>query len=126
MTRKEQSVKRVILTEGFALPIEEKHFDHIVSTATKPVLVDFWASWCGPCELQAPILDEFAAKYADDVQVVKVEIDSAPLLQERFDITNIPTLLMFVDGVEDSRFIGARPLDQLEKDLQSYTTIETK
>ena len=126
MTRKEQSVKRVILAEGFALPVEEKHFDQIINTAPKPVLVDFWASWCGPCDIQAPILDEFAAKYADEVQVIKVEVDKAPLLQERFDIANIPTMVVFVDGKEQDRIVGARPMQQLEKDLASFTNVETK
>ena len=126
MTRKEQSVKRVILAEGFALPVEEKHFDQIINTASKPVLVDFWASWCGPCDIQAPILDEFAAKYADEVQVIKVEVDKAPLLQERFDIANIPTMVVFVDGKEQDRVVGARPMQQLEKDLASFTNVETK
>ena len=126
MTRKQNSVKRVVLAECFALPVEEKHFDQIINTASKPVLVDFWASWCGPCDIQAPILDEFAAKYADEVQVIKVEVDKAPLLQERFDIANIPTMVVFVDGKEQDRLVGARPMQQLEKDLGSFTDVETK
>ena len=126
MTRKEQSVKRVILAEGFALPVEEKHFDQLITTASKPVVVDFWASWCGPCDMQAPILDDFAAKYADEVQVIKVEVDKAPLLQERFDIVNIPTMLVFVDSKEQERLVGARSLDNLEKDLASFTEVKTK
>ena len=126
MTRKQNSVKRVVLAEGFALPVEEKHFDQIINTASKPVLVDFWASWCGPCDIQAPILDEFVAKYADEVQVIKVEVDKAPLLQERFDIANIPTMVVFVDGKEQDRLVGARPMQQLEKDLASFTDVETK
>jgi len=126
MTRKEQSVKRVILAEGFALPVEEKHFDQLITTASKPVVVDFWASWCGPCDMQAPILDDFAAKYADEVQVIKVEVDKAPLLQERFDIVNIPTMLVFVDGKEQERLVGARSLDNLVKDLASFTEVKTK
>ena len=126
MTRKQNSVKRVVLAEGFALPVEEKHFDQIINTASKPVLVDFCASWCGPCDIQAPILDEFAAKYADEVQVIKVEVDKAPLLQERFDIANIPTMVVFVDGKEQDRLVGARPMQQLEKDLGSFTDVETK
>tara|TARA_B100000902_G_scaffold26214_1_gene31526 strand:+ start:2270 stop:2656 length:387 start_codon:yes stop_codon:yes gene_type:complete len=126
MTRKQNTVKRVVLAEGFALPVEEKHFDQLITTASKPVVVDFWASWCGPCDMQAPILDDFAAKYADEVQVIKVEVDKAPLLQERFDIVNIPTMLVFVDGKEQERLVGARSLDNLEKDLASFTEVKTK
>jgi thioredoxin 1 len=126
MSRKQNTVKRVILAEGFALPVEEKHFDQVISTASKPVLVDFWAEWCGPCDMQAPILDEFAAKYADEVQVIKVEVDKAPLLQERFDIASIPTMVVFVDGKEQERLVGARSMPHLEKDLASFTTVQTK
>lgn len=126
MSRKQNTVKRVILAEGFALPVEEKHFDQLISTASKPVVVDFWAAWCGPCDMQAPILDDFAAKYADEVQVIKVEIDKAPLLQDRFGIANIPTMLVFVDGKEQERLVGARSLDNLEKDLASFTEVKTK
>jgi thioredoxin 1 len=126
MNRKQDTVKRVVLAEGFALPVEEKHFDQLITTASKPVVVDFWASWCGPCDMQAPILDDFAAKYADEVQVIKVEVDKAPLLQERFDISNIPTMLVFVDGKEQERLVGARSLEYLEKDLASFTEVATK
>jgi len=126
MRRNEESVKRVVLAEGYAIPVNEKQFEHTISTSAKPVLVDFWADWCGPCALQAPVLDEFAAKYADDMQVVKVEVDYAPLLMERFDITNIPTLAVFVDGKIVEKLEGARPLDQLQKDLGSYLDTETK
>jgi thioredoxin 1 len=76
--------------------------------------------------MQAPILDEFAAKYADEVQVIKVEVDKAPLLQERFDIASIPTMVVFVDGKEQERLVGARSMSHLEKDLASFTTVQTK
>lgn len=119
-------MKRVILAEGYAVPVDEKTFDQVISTASKPVLVDFWADWCGPCKMQAPILDEFAAKYADQMQVIKVEADKAPLLMERFDISSIPTLMVFVDGKSETSMVGARPLDMLEKELGSYISVETK
>jgi len=126
MHRKEDSMKRVVLAEGYAVPVDEKTFDQVISTASKPVLVDFWADWCGPCKMQAPILDEFAAKYADQMQVIKVEADKAPLLMERFDISSIPTLMVFVDGKSETSMVGARPLDMLEKELGSYISVETK
>lgn len=124
--RSNEPTKRVVLAEGYAVPVDEKQFEHTISTSAKPVLVDFWADWCGPCKMQAPILDEFAAKYADTMQVIKVEADKAPLLMERFDISSIPTLMVFVDGKAETTMVGARPLDLLEKELGSYLAIETK
>ena len=126
MNRNEDSMKRVVLAEGYALPVDEKTFDQVISTASKPVLVDFWADWCGPCQMQAPILDEFAAKYAEQIQVIKVEAEKAPMLMERFDISSIPTLMVFVDGKAATSMVGARPLDLLEKELGGYITMETK
>ena len=126
MQRKDVSVKRVILAEGYALPVEEKHFDQIINTESKAVLVDFWADWCGPCQYQAPILDEFAAKFADQVQVIKVEAEKAPLLMHRFNITGLPTLMLFKEGKPVETIVGVRELPQLQKDLASYIGLETK
>jgi len=126
MRRNEEPTKRVLLAEGYAVPVDEKQFEHIISTSAKPVLVDFWADWCGPCKMMSPILDEFAAKYADEIQVVKVEADKAPLLMERFDISSIPTMMVFIDGKAEHSMVGARPLDMLEKELGGYTDVMTK
>lgn len=126
MNRNEESVKRVVLAEGYVVSVDEKTFDQVISTASKPVLVDFWADWCGPCKMQAPILDDFAAKYADHMQVIKVEADKAPMLMERFDISSIPTLMVFVDGKASTSMVGARPLDLLEKELGAYISVDTK
>jgi len=120
MERNEESMKRVVLGEGFAIQADEKSFDQIISTSDKPVLVDFWAQWCGPCNIQGPILDEFAAEYADSVKVIKIEVDEAPSLQERFDISSIPTLMLFVDGKPVKTLIGARDKKVLTKDLLGY------
>ena len=126
MRRNEESVKRVVLAEGYAIPVNEKQFEHTISTSAKPVLVDFWADWCEPCALQSPVLDDFAAKYADEMQVIKVEADKAPLLMERFDISSIPTLMVFIDGKAEYSMVGARPLDMLEKELGGYIDVVTK
>ncbi len=105
--------------------LTNKNFQHVLDT-NEVVLVDFWADWCGPCKSMAPVLDDFAAKYAADMQVIKVEADKSPLLMERFDVTNIPTLMVFVDGKVQHSAVGAMPLDMLEKELGSYIAVETK
>ena len=126
MRRSDKPAKRVILADGYAVPLDEKSFDQYINTTDKPVLVDFWAEWCPPCKLQSPILDEFAATYADEMKVAKVEVDEAPMLMDRFGIANIPTLVVFVDGKMVESFEGARPISQLQKDLGSYLFTENK
>lgn len=115
-------MKRVVLGEGFAIQADEKSFDQIISTSDKPVLVDFWADWCGPCKMLAPVLDEFAAEYADEMKVVKVELEKAPMLQERFDIMSIPTMMVFVDGSPVQTIVGARDKQLLTKEMEHYLT----
>lgn len=122
MQRNEESMKRVVLGEGFAIQADEKSFDQIISTSDKPVLVDFWADWCGPCKMLAPVLDEFAAEYADEMKVVKVELEKAPMLQERFDIMSIPTMMVFVDGSPVQTIVGARDKQLLTKEMKHYLT----
>jgi thioredoxin 1 len=122
MERNEESMKRVVLGEGFAIQADEKSFDQIISTSDKPVLVDFWADWCGPCKMLAPVLDEFAAEYADEMKVVKVELEKAPMLQERFDIMSIPTMMVFVDGSPVQTIVGARDKQLLTKEMEHYLT----
>ena len=126
MRRSDKPAKRVILADGYAVPLDEKSFDQYINTTDKPVLVDFWAEWCPPCKMQSPILDEFAATYADEMKVAKVEVDEAPMLMDRFGIANIPTLVVFVDGKMVESFEGARPISQLQKDLGSYLFTEDK
>lgn len=113
--------KRVILAEGYAIPVDEKTFDHHINSTNQPVLVDFWADWCQPCHLQAPILDQLASKHADTLKVIKVEAEKAPLLMERFSVDTIPTMILFVDGKAVSRVVGAHPLGELERKVLPFT-----
>jgi thioredoxin 2 len=89
----------------------EAHFDRLATAAPRPVLVDFWAGWCGPCLMQAPEIEKVAALQAGRIVVAKVDVDRLPQVAQRFRIHSVPTLLLFVDGRETLRSPGARPAE---------------
>jgi thioredoxin 2 len=89
-------------------------FDALVAEAPVPVLVDFWAPWCGPCRTMAPELERAARQVAGSALVVKVDTDAVPELGERFRIRSIPTLAVFRGGREVSRAAGARPAEEIQ------------
>ena len=94
----------------------EEAFDKLI-TGDTPVLVDFWATWCGPCRMIAPIVEELAAQYAGKAIVAKVDVDEMGELAQRYRIMNIPTLLVFRQGQMVDKAIGARPKAALEQML---------
>ncbi|MEM7362368.1 MAG: thioredoxin [Bacteroidota bacterium] len=89
-------------------------FPSQVLESSQPTLVDFWASWCGPCKILEPILDELSQKYTEHLTIGKVEIDANPQTVENNFIKQIPTLILFKDGKEVERMIGARPAMEIE------------
>ena len=98
-------------------------FDRLVAHSTIPVVVDYWAPWCGPCRMVAPELQKVAARQAGKVLVVKVNTDELGDLGERFNIRSIPTLAVFAGGKEVSRAAGARPADQIEAFISQATPV---
>jgi thioredoxin len=92
-----------------ALEVNDTNFDEIVVKADKPVMVDFWAEWCGPCRMIAPFVEEISKEYADKVIVTKCDVDNSPGVAARFGIRNIPTVLFFKNGVVADKQIGAVP-----------------
>ena len=89
-----------------ALEITKENFQKEVLESEKPVLIDFWATWCGPCQLQGPELEKFEAEYGAQVKVAKINVDEEPELAAKFGVASIPTLVKFDGGAEASRVVG--------------------
>lgn len=95
-------------------------FQTDVLSSTKPVLVDFWAEWCGPCRMVSPILDEISSEYGDKLTIVKVNVDEEPALAQQYGITSIPALHVFQGGQVVKQIVGAKPKPSLLADLNEF------
>jgi thioredoxin 1 len=109
--------------------VEVKHatdstFDELVLKNEKPVVVDFWAAWCGPCRMVSPELEKLAEKYEGAIEVVKVDVDANPAVSQAFNILSLPTIAFFQPGKQPMGVVGFRPLEQLEQHfgLDQYAT----
>lgn len=100
--------------------VTERNFDEIVLQSKVPVIVDFWAVWCGPCRAVGPILEEIADEYADKLVVAKVNVDDEPALAARYRITSIPTMKIFNAGREEKEIVGAMPKHAIEMKFAEY------
>jgi thioredoxin 1 len=99
--------------------ITDTNFDRTVLKADKPVLVDFWATWCKPCQMVAPILDELAKEYDGRVNFVKLDVDQNPKTATKYKVMSIPTLLVFRKGQPVSHLVGFRPKNELKRILDT-------
>ncbi len=100
-----------------AVDATEATFEQEVLASEKPVIVDFWAEWCGPCHMVSPVLDRIAAERADEVRLVKVNIDEEPGLAGRYGVMSIPTIVLFKEGKPAAAALGAQPKNALERAL---------
>jgi thioredoxin 1 len=97
--------------------VTEQSFEDEVLQSEKPVIVDFWAEWCGPCHAVAPVLDRIVEESNGDLKLVKVNIDEQPALSQRYGVQSIPTMILFKNGEPAAAAIGAQPKPALEKAL---------
>jgi thioredoxin len=95
--------------------VTDASFENDVLKSTQPVLIDFWATWCGPCRAIAPVVEQLATEYEGKVKVVKVNIDENPKTPTQYDVRSIPTLLMFKDGKVVGQIVGAVPKPKIEE-----------
>jgi thioredoxin 1 len=95
------------------ITISDDTFDEMVGLSDIPVVVDFWAEWCGPCKMVAPILDEIASAHSGKLKVAKLNVDDNPRTAQRFQVMSIPTLLLFKNGETQARIVGAKSKSQI-------------
>jgi thioredoxin 1 len=105
---------------GTVRHLTDATFDEEVKSSEQPVLVDFWAEWCGPCKMIAPILEQIADEQAGRLTLSKLDVDQNMETARRFEVMSIPTLILFKDGEPVHRLVGAKSKAQLEKELETF------
>ena len=100
--------------------VTDSSFEQDVLESEQPVLVDFWAPWCGPCRVLAPTIEAVAEKYAGSARVVKLNVDDSPSISQRFGIKGIPTMILFKGGKEEERVVGATSKDAISRMIDKH------
>ncbi|MCA1816926.1 MAG: thioredoxin [Acidobacteria bacterium] len=104
----------------FVNEVSDQNFERDVLQSSKPVLVDFWAQWCAPCRMIAPTVEAVAEKYQGKAAVVKVNVDDNPSVSQKYGIKGIPTLILFKNGKEEERIVGATSKDAISKLIEKH------
>ncbi len=106
----------------YVTDVNDNSFETDVLQSDKPVLVDFWAAWCAPCRMLAPTVDAVAEKYAGNANVVKLNVDENPSVSQRYGIKGIPTLILFKNGKEEERVVGATSKEAISRMIEKHTS----
>lgn len=102
------------------IEVNKNNFENEVLKSDKPVLVDFWAAWCGPCRMVAPVIEQLAEQYQGKVKVAKLNVDENPEISEKYSIMSIPTVYLFKNGSKADVLVGARPKQNFEEMLNKH------
>jgi thioredoxin 1 len=102
--------------------VSDQNFETEVIKSDTPVLVDFWAAWCGPCRMVAPVLEEIATEQGEKIRIAKLDVDANPITAGRFGVRSIPTMILFKNGREAQRVVGYMPKEKLLQQIQPHIT----